>query len=119
MSLLLACTRLSADPTSLPTIPQAGGGGHKAGKGGEGVLALAFRLFWTVVNTIVHLWEFVAMVGVVKDSPTSMKGGRGSESAPHGAAVSEEISLADVAVVRKATSSVGTRVNHKTSQKFD
>ena len=58
------------------------------------------------MNTILHVCQFLAMVGLVKDSPTSIKGGRGSENLPLGIAVTEEISLADVAVVRNATSSV-------------
>ncbi|KAK4789713.1 hypothetical protein SAY86_017017 [Trapa natans] len=78
MSLLLACTRKTSDPDSLPTVPlqnRAGSGRPAAGFWWFfWAIWAAVKLFW---NTVVDLSLFIATFLFLKDTETPIKGKSG------------------------------------------
>ncbi|KAK3404010.1 hypothetical protein EUGRSUZ_K00371 [Eucalyptus grandis] len=101
MSLLLACTRKTADPEALPTIP----GKKSAGTQNSGgfwwfILALwsMFRLIW---NTIVDFSVFVATYCFLKDTESLVKGGPGVAKTTK-RFVHRTVSLDDIKLIKSA-----------------
>lgn len=92
MTLLLACTRKSSDPDSLPTLPISKNTGY-----------IKFTRFWSVLevfwNSIVAVVMFVLTVLFLKDTETPLKGSIGVENRPR-RFVRKCVSLADIKVVR-------------------
>ncbi|XP_019229798.1 PREDICTED: O-acyltransferase WSD1-like isoform X2 [Nicotiana attenuata] len=103
ISLLLACTRQTAHPDKIPTIP-----GNKKrpinssdSKGLWPYVAKAWsfmRLFW---NTIVDVLMFMATTMFLKDTSTPIKGKPGSEFNPR-RFVYRTVSLDDLKLVKNA-----------------
>ncbi|KAL5736860.1 hypothetical protein ACOSQ2_031648 [Xanthoceras sorbifolium] len=102
ISLLLACTRKTADPEALPTLPEHR---RKDSGGGRGFWWL-FLAIWTAIklvwNTFMDLLVFVATLLFLKDTKNPLKG----ESAEHGPMriVHRTVSLDDIKLVKTAMS---------------
>ncbi|XP_065877595.1 wax ester synthase/diacylglycerol acyltransferase 11-like isoform X2 [Euphorbia lathyris] len=81
MSLLLACTRKTCDPQSLPTVPvqkRASDSGFSGG-GFWWVFLVIWRMLRLVLNTLVDLVLFVSTIVFLRDSETCLKGGYGKK----------------------------------------
>ncbi|PON98013.1 O-acyltransferase [Trema orientale] len=113
MSLLLACTRQTADPTALPTLPAAekrrkevkgGGGGGGFIRSYSQCFLLGFwwllRLLW---NTLVDVVVFMATASFLKDTQTPIEGYPGSVKNPR-RIVYKTVSLDDMKLVKNAMS---------------
>ncbi|PON51356.1 O-acyltransferase [Parasponia andersonii] len=110
MSLLLACTRQTADPTALPTLPAAekrrkevkGGGGGGFIRSYSQCFLLGFswllRLLW---NTLVDVVVFMATASFLKDTQTPIEGHPGSVKNPR-RIVYKTVSLDDMKLVKNA-----------------
>lgn len=105
VSLLLACTRKTADPEALPTIPAK----KRAGTDNSGgfwrfLLALwsMFRLIW---NTVVDFFVFVATCFFLKDTESLVKGGPGVEKTTK-RFVHRTVSLDDIKLIKSALNMV-------------
>ncbi|KAI3902890.1 hypothetical protein MKX01_040117 [Papaver californicum] len=102
ISLLLACTRQTADPTALPTIPvtktSVRSGNYK------GILWI-FMAIWGFLqlawNTIVDMFMFFATTMFIKDTETPLKGAPGVEFEPK-RFVHRSVSLDDIKLVKNA-----------------
>ncbi|KAK1326513.1 O-acyltransferase WSD1 [Acorus calamus] len=83
MSLLLACTRKTSDPYSVPTLPVLT---KKAAPPSKGVLLVIFKWLWCMLclvwYTVLDLFMFGATLVFLKDTNTPVKGGAGVESRP-------------------------------------
>ncbi|KAK1257104.1 O-acyltransferase WSD1 [Acorus gramineus] len=105
MSLLLACTRKTSDPDSVPTLPVPT---KKAGASSTGVLLVVFKWLWCmfclVWYTVLDLLMFAATLAFLKDTNTPVKGRAGVESRPK-RFVHRTLSLDDVKVVKDMTGS--------------
>ncbi|KAF7846586.1 hypothetical protein BT93_L4071 [Corymbia citriodora subsp. variegata] len=101
MSLLLACTRKTADPEALPTIPEKK---HARSQNSGGFwwffLALwsMFRLIW---NTIVDFLVFVSTFCFMKDTESLVKGGPGVAKTTK-RFVHRTVSLDDIKLIKSA-----------------
>ncbi|KAF4384570.1 hypothetical protein F8388_003877 [Cannabis sativa] len=113
MSLLLACTRQTADPTALPTLPSAkrrkdeikGGGG---GGGGGFIRSYSQCCFWGVWwslqllwNTFVDVVVFMATTSFLKDTDTPVSGHSWSVRNPR-RIVYKTVSLDDMKLIKNA-----------------
>ena len=114
ISLLLACTRQTADPEALPTLPAAKRKNKEITKGDGSIrnylqcFSLAFwwyiRLFW---NTFVDVMMFMATaLLLIKDTKTPIKGLPGSESNMPRRIVFRVVSLDDMKLVKNAMKDV-------------
>lgn len=107
MSLILACTRKTSDPTALPTTPKA----HHSVKEHRNVTRLwriMFGIWWGMVliwNTFVHMILFVSTILFLKDSDTPIKGKSGVQFSRK-RVVFKALSLDDVKLVKNATNAV-------------
>ncbi|KAJ3669456.1 hypothetical protein LUZ60_011406 [Juncus effusus] len=85
ISLLLACTRRSDDPTALPSVsqpPRRSGSIAKSRQGQDGFRALVMWIFSVVSlvwNTLVGMTIFTATSLFFKDTETPLKGQKGVE----------------------------------------
>ncbi|XP_065022363.1 wax ester synthase/diacylglycerol acyltransferase 11-like isoform X1 [Musa acuminata AAA Group] len=81
ISLLLACTRRTADPASLPTLPESRPPPPPPPTSASPLALLLY--IWTVLvvswNTLVDFVVLVATSIWLKDTPTALKGGEGVE----------------------------------------
>ncbi|KAL9684879.1 hypothetical protein QQ045_022321 [Rhodiola kirilowii] len=104
MSLILACTRKTSDPDSLPSLPKP----KKFVKvhGNRTLLRrILFSIWWGLVllwNTLVDMIVFTLTVMFLKDTDTPVKGKPGVEFNPK-RIVYEIFSLEDVKLVKNAT----------------
>ncbi|KAH7543863.1 hypothetical protein JRO89_XS15G0034700 [Xanthoceras sorbifolium] len=102
ISLLLACTRKTADPEALPTLPEH----RRKDSGGSRGFWWLFLAIWTAIklvwNTFMDLLVFVATLLFLKDTKNPLKG----ESAEHGPMriVHRTVSLDDIKLVKTAMS---------------
>lgn len=81
ISLLLACTRRTADPTSLPTLPEPRLPLPPPPRPNallDGILFM-WALMVLTWNTAVDLFVLLASSAWLKDTPTPLKGGAGTE----------------------------------------
>lgn len=147
MSLLLACTRQTSNPSLLPTLPGNRGGTaapigapapgstgaatphvpsegsletlesmaasegkttrsqaqSQKGKQPGGSLIASFRRGLTVAwNSLCHISQFLAVVAARPDTTTVIKATPGLHSAPKIVAVTADISMDDVTLIRRA-----------------
>lgn len=115
MSLLLACTRQTADPTALPTLPKAAAKRPREEvKGGGGDFIRSFsqcfllgfwwllRLLW---NTFVDIVVFMATTSFLKDTQTPILGHSDSVRNPR-RIVYRTVSLDDMKFVKNAMNMV-------------
>ncbi|KAG6505928.1 wax ester synthase/diacylglycerol acyltransferase 11-like [Zingiber officinale] len=81
ISLLLACTRRTADPTSLPTLPQQRLPLPPPPR--SNALLTGILFLWALIvltwNTAADLFDLLASSAWLKDTPTPLKGGAGTE----------------------------------------
>ncbi|XP_025012691.2 wax ester synthase/diacylglycerol acyltransferase 11 [Ricinus communis] len=100
MSLLLACTRKTSDPDSLPTIPVQKRAGSGSSPGGFWwffiAIWLVLRIIW---NTFVDLILFSATILFLKDTKTALKGSSGVDLKPK-RLVYRTISMDDIKLVK-------------------
>ncbi|OVA00981.1 O-acyltransferase [Macleaya cordata] len=101
MSLLLACTRQTANPEALPTIPVTKRSGSKNSGRFWGIFAAIWGFFWLVWNTLVDIVMFFATTMFLKDTETPLKGAPGVEFAPK-RFVHRTVSLDDIKLVKNA-----------------
>ncbi|XP_062091404.1 wax ester synthase/diacylglycerol acyltransferase 11-like [Humulus lupulus] len=110
MSLLLACTRQTGDPTALPTLPSAKRRNDKAkGGGGRGFIrsysqCFLWGLWWPLRllwNTFVDLVVFMATTSFLKDTDTPISGHSWSVRNPR-RIVYKTVSLDDMKLVKNA-----------------
>ncbi|KAG6730304.1 hypothetical protein I3842_01G073400 [Carya illinoinensis] len=103
ISLLLACTRKTSDPSALPTVPVK----KKKEKSSSNPLWLSrcfiglwwiCRLFW---HTVVDVFMFIATAMFLKDTETPLKGPPGVEFTPR-RIVHRTVSLDDIKLVKNA-----------------
>lgn len=103
ISLLLACTRKTSDPSALPTVPVK----KKKEKSRSNPLWLSrcfiglwwiCRLFW---HTVVDVFMFIATAMFLKDTETPLKGPPGVEFTPR-RIVHRTVSLDDIKLVKNA-----------------
>ncbi|KAH0729518.1 hypothetical protein KY290_000640 [Solanum tuberosum] len=114
MSLLLACTRQTADPDKVPTIPGnkkrvIHSSAHNSTKGlHRYVMKIWFfmKLFW---NTVVDVLMFMATIMFLKDTTTPIKGTPGSVFKPR-RLVYRIVSLDDMKLVKNALNMTVTDV---------
>ncbi|XP_038684088.1 O-acyltransferase WSD1-like isoform X2 [Tripterygium wilfordii] len=92
MSLLLACTRKTSDPESLPTVP---GSKRKDSVASTGFCGLVF-------NTLVDMMLVVATILFFRDTNTPIKGAPGVELKPK-RFIHRTVSLDDIKLVKNAT----------------
>lgn len=109
ISLLLACTRQTADPAKVPTIPRTKkrliDPSEHSTKGLHRYVTKTWsfmKLFW---YTIVDVLMFMATTMFLKDTTTPIKGRPGSESNPR-RVVYRTVSLDDIKVVKNALNMV-------------
>lgn len=107
MSLILACTRKTSDPTALPSTPKAK---HSAKEYGNmtGFWRIMFKVWWGMVlvwNTLVHMTLFVSTILFLKDSDTPIKGKPGVQFSRK-RVVFKTLSLDDLKLVKNATNAV-------------
>lgn len=107
ISLLLACTRKTADPDALPSVPER----RKAVSKSRGLLLpFLLSLWWflrLVWNSVVDIWLFYATTVFHRDTETQIKGAEGVGSRPK-RIVHCTLSLDDVKTVKTAMASVRT-----------
>ncbi|XP_004228362.1 wax ester synthase/diacylglycerol acyltransferase 11-like [Solanum lycopersicum] len=113
ISLLLACTRQTADPAKVPTIPRTKkrliDPSEHSTKGLHRYVTKTWsfmKLFW---YTIVDVLMFMATTMFLKDTTTPIKGRPGSESNPR-RVVYRTVSLDDIKVVKNALNMTVTDV---------
>ncbi|MCL7043428.1 hypothetical protein MKW94_005014 [Papaver nudicaule] len=103
ISLLLACTRQTADPDALPTVPVAKSAPVRSGNY-KGILWI-FVVVWSFLqlawNTLVDISMFFATSMFVKDTETPLKGAPGVEFEPK-RFVHRSVSLDDIKLVKNA-----------------
>ncbi|CAK7324167.1 unnamed protein product [Dovyalis caffra] len=101
ISLLLACTRKTSDPDSLPSIPEQ----NRAGSHLPGGFWWLFSAMWKVLrliwNTLVDLILFAATMLFLKDTKTPLKGASGVGLKPK-RFVHRTVSLDDIKLVKNA-----------------
>lgn len=111
MSLLLACTRKTSDPDSLPSLP-----GEKRQKemdsdvSGTGVWGLILRIWAMLVlmwNTLVDVVVFIASSAFLKDTETPIKGVEGVEFHKK-RIVHRTLSLDDIKIIKYAVGGVSS-----------
>ncbi|XXG90007.1 hypothetical protein AAC387_Pa12g1876 [Persea americana] len=104
ISLLLACTRKTTEPNSLPSMPER----RKAvSRKGGFVLRFLMSIWWfmrLVWRSVVDIWLFLATGACYKDSETPIKGTEGVGSRPK-RIVHCTLSLDDVKMVKTAMDS--------------
>ncbi|XP_058095927.1 wax ester synthase/diacylglycerol acyltransferase 5-like isoform X2 [Magnolia sinica] len=103
MSLVLACTRKTADPAAPPTIPDKRVAGWKRSRSLP-VLAMLWAVFRMVWHTIVDVLLFLATAACLTDTRTPLKGTKGVEHQPK-RVVHRNLSLDDMKAVKNATKS--------------
>ena len=115
MSLLLACTRQTADPTALPTLPAPAKRRNEEVKGGGGFIrsySQCFLLgFWWLLrllwNTFVDVVVFMATTSFLKDTQTPIQGRPDSVRNPR-RIIYKTFSLDDMKLVKNAMNMVNS-----------
>lgn len=106
MSLVLACTRKTSDPTALPTIPTKK---RKRPSTSAGWLVRLVLYIWFVLqliwNTLVDVAVFIATSIFLRDTLTPLKGTPGVEFSPKWF-VHKIVSLDDIKLVKNAMNMV-------------
>ncbi|XP_026420585.1 O-acyltransferase WSD1-like [Papaver somniferum] len=104
VSLLLACTRQTADPNALPTIPVTKTTSVRSSGNNTGI-SWIFMAIWGFLllawNTLVDIFMFFATTMFIKDTETPLKGAPGVEFAPK-RFVHRSVSLDDIKLVKNA-----------------
>ncbi|KAI4319970.1 hypothetical protein MLD38_033500 [Melastoma candidum] len=99
ISLLLACTRKTSDPQTLPTLPMQ----KRAGRGGSRGVWWFVMAFWSFVklvwNSFVDFCTFVATFLFLKDTATLIKGNPGVEKTTK-RFVHRTVSLDDIKMIK-------------------
>lgn len=103
ISLLLACTRKTSDPTALPTVPKMKS--HYSSSKKDGMIKRFFLSIWTLLtctlNTIVDMTLFFATMFFLKDTNTPLKGKDGVVQNPR-RFVHQTISFDEMKLVKNA-----------------
>ncbi|KAJ8751949.1 hypothetical protein K2173_000695 [Erythroxylum novogranatense] len=109
MSLLLACTRKTNNPSTLPSVPvQKRVGSRTSGSNGFWWI---FKVIWTatiiIFNTLIDMIMFIATMLFLKDIKNPIKGASGVEQKPK-RFVHRMISMDDIKLLKNA---MNTTVN--------
>lgn len=103
MSLLLACTRKTADPEALPSIPVKKRAGSSFSPSSDGLVWWFFLSIWKILrmiwNSLVDLVLFCATILFLKDTKTPLKGPQGVDLKPR-RFVYRSVSLDDIKLVK-------------------
>ncbi|WOK95687.1 O-acyltransferase WSD1-like isoform X2 [Canna indica] len=103
ISLLLACTRRTSDPASLPTLPEPRPPPPSPLRPNAllAVLLYAWAVLVLAWNTVVDLFFLVATSTWLRDTPTPLKGGEGVEFKPK-RIVHSTVSLDDIKAIKNS-----------------
>lgn len=100
VSLLLACTRKTSDPNTLPTLPRSERAPPDKHGGFRGLVTNMLSIFYLVWNTFVDLLMFAATVVFLKDTETPIKGSPGVESTTK-RFIHRTVNLNDIKMVKR------------------